>query len=107
MGPVQHELGVHAHHAGVDQPGPGESPRLVDDLLDQDELLVLPDYRSDIDAQGHVDAAWADRDGWARRSILNTARCGFFSSDRAIDDYLRQILACRPVPASGAPRARA
>jgi starch phosphorylase len=64
---------------------------LVDDLLHHDEFLVLADYRSYIDAQNDVDAAWADRDGWARRSILNTARCGFFSSDRAIRDYLRQI----------------
>jgi glycogen phosphorylase len=64
---------------------------LVDDLLGHDEFLVLADYRSYIDAQDDVDAAWADRGGWARRSILNTARCGFFSSDRAINDYLRQI----------------
>jgi starch phosphorylase len=80
-----------------DGPGdPGALRPLVDDLLGHDEFLVLADYRSYIDAQDDVDAAWADRDGWARRSILNTARGGFFSSDRAIADYLRQIWRAAP-----------
>jgi len=64
---------------------------LVDDLLGHDEFLVFADYRSYIEAQDQVDTAWADPEQWARRSILNTARCGFFSSDRAITDYLNQI----------------
>jgi starch phosphorylase len=83
---------VDAIAAGVFTPAEPEALRpLVDDLLHHDEFLVLADYRSYLDAQAEVDAAWADHDGWARRSILNTARCGFFSSDRAIRDYLRQI----------------
>lgn len=83
---------VDAIAAGVFTPAEPEALRpLVDDLLHHDEFLVLADYRSYLDAQADVDAAWADRDRWARRSILNTARCGFFSSDRAIRDYLRQI----------------
>jgi starch phosphorylase len=69
---------------------------LVDDLLAHDEFLVLADYRSYVDTQTAVDVAWADRDGWARRSILNTARCGFFSSDRAVADYLRLIWRAEP-----------
>ena len=77
---------------------------LVDDLLHHDEFLVLADYRAYIDAQADVDALWPDRHEWARRSILNTARCGFFSSDRAIHDYLRQIWRVDPFPAPRADR---
>ena len=93
---------VDAIAAGRFTPGdPGALRPLVDDLLGHDEFLVLADYRSYIDAQDGVDAAWADRDEWARRSILNTARCGFFSSDRAIDDYLRHIWRAAPFPPTG------
>jgi starch phosphorylase len=84
---------------------PGALRPLVDDLLGRDEFLVLADYRSYIDTQDHVDATWANPDGWARRSILNTARCGFFSSDRAIADYLRRIWRAAPFPPpDGSPR---
>lgn len=83
---------------------PGALRPLVDDLLGHDEFLVLADYRSYIDTQDHVDAIWADPDEWARRSILNTARCGFFSSDRAITDYLRHIWRTAPLPLDGPPR---
>ena len=64
----------------------------VDSLLDWDEYLVLADYRSYIDCQDRaVGPAWADGERWTRMSILNTARCGFFSSDRTIRDYCRDI----------------
>jgi starch phosphorylase len=60
---------------------------LVDSLLNRDEYLLLADYQSYIDCQDRVDAAWRDRDRWTRMSILNVARIGKFSSDRAIRDY--------------------
>ena len=83
---------------------PGEPDRLrplVDDLLGHDEFLVLADYRAYISAQDEVDAAWRDPEGWARRSILNTARCGFFSSDRAIGDYLERVWRVPPFDREG------
>ena len=42
--------------------------------------------------------AWADQDRWTRMSILNTARSGFFSSDRTVRDYCRDIWHIEPVP---------
>ncbi|MEV6491527.1 glycogen/starch/alpha-glucan phosphorylase [Actinoplanes sp. NPDC051633] len=64
---------------------------VVDSILGRDEYLALADYRAYVDAQDRVDAAWQDPDDWARMSILNTARCGFFSSDRTVADYCATI----------------
>jgi starch phosphorylase len=64
---------------------------LVHDLMERDPFLVLADFRSYVDAQSRVAAAWRDRASWLRSSILNTARAGKFSSDRAIKEYAQMI----------------
>ncbi len=64
---------------------------LVDNLLHHDPFLVLADYRSYVDCQARVSAAWQDSDTWSRMSILNAARSGKFSSDRAITEYSDEI----------------
>ncbi len=70
---------------------------LVDGLLNRDEYLLLADYDSYVERQDDVEQAYRDQDHWTRMSILNTARCGFFSSDRSIRDYSEQIWNVRPV----------
>jgi starch phosphorylase len=57
----------------------------------EDPWMTAADFRSFIDAQRRVDLAWADRDGWLRRCIMNTASSGHFSSDRTIREYGRDI----------------
>ncbi len=70
---------------------------LIDNLLRHDEYLVLADYPSYADCQAAVDAAWRDRDRWTRMSILNAARMGKFSSDRAIREYMSGIWKVEPL----------
>ena len=71
---------------------------VVNNLLYEDRFLALADYASYLEAQERVDAAYADRDGWVRSAILNVARCGFFSSDRSMRDYIDRIWHVPQVP---------
>ena len=66
---------------------------LVDSLVEQDPYLLLADFRSYVNAQDAVSRAWQDAECWTRMSILNVARIGRFSSDRAIAEYCRRHLA--------------
>jgi starch phosphorylase len=74
---------------------------VISSILNRDEYLVLADYRSYIDCHDRVvRPAWTDEDKWTRMSILNTARSGYFSSDRTVRDYCRDIWHAEPVPVS-------
>jgi starch phosphorylase len=71
---------------------------LVDNLLYSDPFLLLADYQSYIDCQDQVSQAYRDQEHWTRMSILNVARMGKFSSDRAIRQYCEDIWKVQPVP---------
>ena len=71
---------------------------IVASLLDQgDYYMLLADYRSYVTAQQEVSRAYQNSEEWARRSILNTARMGRFSSDRAVSQYAERIWNVEPV----------
>lgn len=56
-----------------------------------DMYFILKDFRSYAEAQERVSAAYADSAKWAKMAMLNTAKCGKFSSDRTIEEYAREI----------------
>ena len=56
-----------------------------------DQYFTLKDFRSYIDAHNRVDQAYRNEKAWARSAILNTANSGRFSSDRTIEEYVRDI----------------
>ena len=64
---------------------------LVSNLVDHDPFLVLADYGDYIRCQDEVGRTWQQPEVWTRKSILNSARSGKFSSDRAIAEYCDEI----------------
>ena len=64
---------------------------LVHRVWHHDYFLVAADFDAYHAAQGEVDRAYADRDRWLRMAALNTARSGFFSSDRTIKSYMSEV----------------
>src|SRR5215475_13666498 len=71
---------------------------IVESLLHGgDRYLVLADYQSYVACQGRVTEAYRDPAAWTRKSIINTAHMGGFSSDRTIRQYANEIWGVTPV----------
>jgi glycogen phosphorylase len=64
---------------------------IVDSLNDYDRFMVAADFEAYWTAQRAVDRLWQTPAAWWRMSILNTARTGWFSSDRTIREYAKDI----------------
>jgi starch phosphorylase len=64
---------------------------LLRSLWEQDDYMLFADFPSYLKAQERVGRTYADTELWTRKAILNVARMGFFSSDRAIREYCEQI----------------
>jgi glycogen phosphorylase len=69
---------------------PARFAPIVQSLADYDRFMVAADFDAYWDAQRHVDQVWQSP-GWWRSAVLNTARMAWFSSDRAIREYARDI----------------
>ena len=70
---------------------------ITNELLNTDEFMLLADYRSYVDTQQTVVDTFQDKQSWTKLSILNVARMGYFSSDRAIREYAEKIWEVSPV----------
>ena len=70
---------------------------IVEALTTNDRYFHCADFRSYVDTQEKAAATWLARDEWNRKSILNVARCAFFSSDRTVGEYARDIWRAQPV----------
>lgn len=71
---------------------------LVHNLTNYDPFFVFADFEDYLRAQEEVSKAWLDRPHWNRMSLLNTARNGFFSSDRSVREYCEHIWKAQPFP---------
>ncbi|MDR3128197.1 MAG: glycogen/starch/alpha-glucan phosphorylase [Bifidobacteriaceae bacterium] len=67
------------------------SNAVVLDLLSNDRFMVLADYQAYLDIQAKIDKAYANKLEWLKKVLINISSCGFFSSDRAILDYIDNI----------------
>ena len=70
---------------------------LLANLCGHDPFRVMADISDYRRGQNDVDACWRDPGRWSTMSVLNTARCGFFSSDRSIREYAERIWKVEPV----------
>ncbi len=85
--------------SGMFSPGnPGLFRPLVDNLINSDYYLLLADFDAYLNAQADVDRLYMMPSEWARKSILNTAGMGKFSSDRTIGEYASEIWGIKPQP---------
>lgn len=76
---------------------PGIFDMILDALLSPyDPWMTLADFRAYVDAQEKVSLAWQDQANWTRMSIMNTASSGFFSTDRTMEEYNRDIWKLKP-----------
>jgi starch phosphorylase len=83
--------------SGVFSPDdPARFRPLIEPLLGHDYFMVTADFARYADAQRRVDEAFRDPQTWWRRAIMNTAKVGWFSSDRTIRDYAHEIWGALP-----------
>lgn len=83
---------VNAIASGVFSPDdPGRYRDLMGGLYDHDWFMVAGDFDAYAAAQRRVEERWRDRDGWQASAISNVANVGWFSSDRTIGEYARDI----------------
>ena len=89
-------------HIGSGFFSPGDRDRyrpIVDALLSEgDDYMVLADFDAYMACQEKVDECYGKPFDWAKKSILNVAHMGYFSSDRTIREYARDIWDVSPVP---------
>ena len=78
--------------SGVYSPGDANRYRpIIDSLYHGDWFMVAADFEAYAKAQREVDAIWRKTEDWTEKAILNTVNMGWFSSDRTIREYARDI----------------
>ncbi len=71
---------------------------IVQSLTEYDPFLVCADFESYCQTQDMISKMYLNKDEWTKKSIINVAQSGYFSSDRTIREYAKEIW---KVPVSG------
>ncbi|MBD3820821.1 MAG: glycogen/starch/alpha-glucan phosphorylase, partial [Thiotrichales bacterium] len=79
-------------------------PGIFDEIMasiksSNDPWMTLADFQSYVAAQEAAALAYQDRDNWIKKSIINSARSGIFSTDRTMQEYNRDIWGLEPIGA--------
>lgn len=65
--------------------------RLYNELLNKDWFMTLPDFESYRETRDRMLGDYEDRKAWAKKTLINISKAGFFSSDRTIEEYNKDI----------------
>lgn len=76
---------------------PGLFQPLIDALMNKDEYMLFADFQSYYDVQQVVSKEFNDKELWTKKAIINVANMGFFSTDRTISEYAKDIWNITPV----------
>ena len=77
---------------------PDEFKLILNELTTKnDEFFVLADFAAYIEAQEKIEQLYQDRRNWAKMCLVNIAKSGYFSSDRTIDEYAKEIWGIEPL----------
>ncbi|WP_273477290.1 glycogen/starch/alpha-glucan phosphorylase [Faecalicoccus acidiformans] len=78
---------------------PDEFQLIYNDLLlRNDEFYVLADFDAYVYAQREIENRYQQKSNWARTMLINIAQSGYFSSDRTIKEYAKEIWDLQPIP---------
>ena len=77
---------------------PDEFKLILNELTTKnDEFFVMADFAAYIEAQEKIEQLYQDRRNWAKMCLVNIAKSGYFSSDRTIDEYAKEIWGIEPL----------
>ena len=68
--------------------------RLYQELLGKDWFMTFPDFQDYVSVKNRMFADYENRKNWAKKMLVNISKAGFFSSDRTIGEYNRDIWKC-------------
>jgi starch phosphorylase len=71
---------------------------LLNSLTGYDPFFVMADFEDYLNKQDEVSKCWNNKKSWNKMALLNTARSGYFSSDRSIREYCNSIWKVSPMP---------
>ena len=67
-------------------------------MTGHDPFFVMADFEDFLNKQDEVSECWINKKSWNKMALLNTARSGYFSSDRSIREYCKSIWKVAPMP---------